>query len=144
MLLSGDIEGSAADTVARDAHKHLKSDIYQISHHGASTQANKFEWLDAIQPEQAFVSHAYRSQYAHPRCKAIRNLISLRSLLTRTTFSTTTHPFMCGNRLTNKNVCYTGEICHHIVSTSPKEGMMCLIVIELKTDFTTSICYTLL
>ena len=43
MLLSGDIEGSAAKTVSKSAQNRLKSDIYQISHHGASTYANKFE-----------------------------------------------------------------------------------------------------
>ena len=143
MLLSGDIEGSSAKTVAKVAQNRLKSDIYQISHHGASTLANKFEWLDAIQPKQAFVSHAYHSQFAHPRCEAIRNLISIGSVLTSTKWFTTTHPFMCGDRLKNKQyVRYDGEICHHIFSTYPTSNSVCVIRINLQSDTTTSNCYT--
>ena len=139
MLLSGDIEGSLSKTIAEVARNRLKSDIYQISHHGASTLANKFEWLDAIQPKQAFVSHAYHSQFAHPRCEAIRNLISIGSLLTRTKFLT----FMCGDRLENKNyVRYDGEICHHIFSTYPTSNRVCAIKFDLQSDTTVSDCYT--
>ena len=36
MLSSGDIEGNSAKTIAKVAQNRLKSDIYQISHHGAS------------------------------------------------------------------------------------------------------------
>ena len=82
--------------------------------------ANKFEWLDAIQPKEAFVSHTYHRQFGHPKCEAIRNLISIGSVLTNTKLFTSTHPFMCGDRLKNKNyVRYDGEICHHIFSTYP-------------------------
>ena len=142
MLLSGDIEGSAAKTVAKSAQNRLKSDIYQISHHGASTYANKFEWLDAIQPEQAFVSHAYHSQFGHPRCEAITNLISIGSVLTNTRFATITHPFMCGERLKNKQyVRYDGKICHHIFSTYPASDRICMTEFQLQSDSTHYHCF---
>ena len=125
MLLSGDIKGIAARTVANYAHYNLKSDIYQISHHGASTGANKFDWLNAIKPKQAFVSHAYNNQYGHPRCEAIRNLINIGSILTRTTFFSPGHLFTCGEKLNSKTFRYTGNICHHIFSTSPAKDIIC-------------------
>ena len=139
VLLSGDIEGGAAEAVAAGAPNSLKSDIFQISHHGASTKANKLEWLHVIQPKQAFVSHAYGSYYGHPRCEAIRNLMSIGSVLTDVLMRT--HQFMCTER---RNVRYSGEICHDIFSTSPAEGMICSTHFSLELDLTLHQCYSLL
>ena len=145
MLLAGDMEGSAAKTVTKASHNRLKSDIYQISHHGASTMANKFEWLDAVQPKEAFVSHAYKSKYGHPRCEAIRNLISIGSLLTNTIYFTHTHSFTCAERRRKdkKYVNYDGEICHHIYSTSPANDVICMTRFYLDNDLTIHHCFKL-
>ena len=52
----------------------LKSTHYKIAHHGASTLANKKEWLDAINPDEAHVSCVYGS-FGHPRCEVIEMLV---------------------------------------------------------------------
>lgn len=129
MLLAGDIEGSAAKTVATTKDvglrmpDRLRSNVFQISHHGAGRLANKFEWLHAISPEQAFVSHPFIGQYGHPTRKAIMNLISIGSLGTSTQFLTYTHPFTCNKRAQKKYVPYTGNTCHHIFSVRTLQRM---------------------
>ena len=104
--------------------------------------ANKFEWLDAIQLEEAFVRHAYNSKYGHPRCEAIRNLISIGSLLTNTKYFTHTHPFTRAERRKDKKYFnYDGEICHHnIYSTSPANDVICMTKFYLQHGLT--IVYT--
>lgn len=94
MLLSGDIEGKAAEAVAKDVPDQLKSDVYQISHHGACDKANKCPWLEAIHLEEAFVSHAYAGQHSHPRCVAILKLLKLKSIATGHELSPLTHPLI--------------------------------------------------
>lgn len=111
ILLSGDIEGDAAETVAQDSkvRKQLKSNVYQISHHGACDKANKCSWLKAIQPQEAFISHVYNSKgkygFGHPRCVAISRLLSLGTIATGNLI----HPFMCGK----KGKLIDGDTCHH-------------------------------
>ena len=137
LLLSGDIEGGAAKAVAAGASSSLKSDIFQMSHHGASNEANKLDWLHAIQPKQAFVSHAYDSKYGHPRCEAIRNLMSIGSVLTDGL--TGSHRFTCTEK---RNVHYSGEICHDIFSTCPTEDTICSTHFSLELDLTLHQCYS--
>ena len=58
LLFPGDMEYKTADKLATEplTKVQLKSTHYKIAHHGASTLANKKEWLDAIDPEEAHVS----------------------------------------------------------------------------------------
>ena len=127
VLLAGDIEGDAAETVAKVVPGRLKSDVYQISHHGACTQANKCEWLKAIQPQEAFVSHAYNGKYDHPRCDAIENLLSLGTIQNSSALFhfTHPHPFTCSK--TNPKRVSTGETCYHIFGTYPTENTICTV-----------------
>ena len=145
VLFTGDMEGSAARIIARTQgmSNQLRSNVFQISHHGASTDANKLEWLQAINPEEAFVSHAYMGQHGHPRCDAIQRLISIGSIVTDTQFFPNTHPFYCAkSRGRNIYDPHIGETCHRIFSTAPRQNTICVILFTVGKDpKTTYICY---
>lgn len=125
MLLSGDIEGDAAETVATNSKvgDRLKSDVYQISHHGACVKANKCSWLEAIKPHEAFVSHGYNAfKYGHPRSVAILRLLNFGTVTTGN-LRDPPHPFMCGKEDQLKE----GDICHRIFSTYPRKDEICAV-----------------
>lgn len=135
VLLAGDMEGSAAKAIATTKNAalkmpdRLKSSVFQISHHGAGTEANKMEWLMAIAPQQAFVSHAHIGQYNHPRCDAIKRLLSVGSIGTDTLFSPLTHPFYCA--MSDGSLDY-GKTCHDIFSTYPTRNDICVIAFKVE------------
>ena len=127
MLLSGDVEGTAAATIARRVPERLQSNIFQISHHGADRMANTCQWLKAIRPDEAFVSHAFNGTHKHPRCNAIQRLISLGSLSTQ---AHNTLLFHCA-RSRRQGDLATGRICHHIFSTYPAADTVCTVLFLL-------------
>ena len=145
VLLAGDMEGSAAKKVAKTTNSalnmpgRLQSSVFQISHHGAGTEANKLEWLLAIRPQQAFVSHAHIGQYNHPRCDAIERLLSVGSIGTDTILTTSTHQFYCA--MSNGSF-DRGKTCHDIFSTYPTPNDFCVIAFKVeKFPKTTYKCY---
>ena len=112
VLFTGDMEGSAARIIARTPgmSNQLQSNVFQISHHGASKDANKLKWLQKINPEEAFVSHAYIGQFSHPHCDAIQRLISIGSIATDTQFLPIAHPFYCTKSRGGDP--HIGKTCH--------------------------------
>ena len=123
MLLPGDMEGAAATQIARSPTGHdLQSTVYKVSHHGASSQANRKTWLAAIKPKYAFVSSGYNyGNNRHPRCDAIKRLLNLNTIA-----YAQSHHFYCGNR---KGVPPTiiPNFQWGIYETSPRSDEMCIL-----------------
>ena len=123
MLLSGDMEGAASVEIAKRLGAGLQSVVYKMSHHGASTDANKVEWLTPIAPTYAFASSAYDfGKCKHPRCNTIIRLQNLPSM----TMTAQPHQFYCvddttGNPMTDNNYRY------HMVETSPNPDDICFL-----------------
>uniref|UniRef100_A0A1X7TTX4 Metallo-beta-lactamase domain-containing protein n=1 Tax=Amphimedon queenslandica TaxID=400682 RepID=A0A1X7TTX4_AMPQE len=69
-LITGDFElkDDKMTTFLQKANGDLKSDIYRLSHHGASNKkANQIQFLDAVGASYVFSSSGYK--YGHPRCQ---------------------------------------------------------------------------
>lgn len=141
VLFTGDIDGDAATSIAKGVHEQLKSNVFQLSHHG-SAGANDGEWLGAIKPQkeqpqpmEAFVSHAYNSKHGHPHCEVIERLIKMEFIAT----DTETHPFHCTN---GAGKLHNDEMCHRIFSTHPRKDSLCVILFMLGEEpKTTYKCY---
>ncbi len=90
----------------------LKSDIYQLAHHGAYGKANKLRLLKAVKPRYVFSSSsAPPGQYGHPRCKVYDDLMTVMP-----NRNVPTHPFSCGrNRYTATKL----SVNIHLYSTIP-------------------------
>ena len=121
LLFSGDMEGKVAENLATNEAAKLQSTHYKIAHHGASTKANSIEWLTAVSPMEAHVSHAYIGQYGHPRCEAINRLMNVGSIGVETS-----HTFTCV-KSRKPVVVDQADICHRLFSTSPTDSTMCVI-----------------
>ena len=131
MLLSGDMEGSAATQIARSpTGRDLQSTVYKMSHHGASSQANRKTWLDAIKPKYAFVSSGYNyGNNRHPRCDAIKRLLSLNTIA-----SAESHYFYCGNKRDAPPTIDT-DFQWNIYETSPRSDEMCVLAYFSSEEF---------
>ena len=129
MLLSGDMEGAAANEIARVLGPQLQSTVYKMSHHGASSQANQMNWLTTIQPKYAFASSAYNhGNNRHPRCDAINRLLNLGSIA-----NAPGHVFYCGN---SGHPTIENNFRWHIYETSPRSDEMCLLAYNSNGDST--------
>ena len=124
MLLPGDIEGKASKTIATEAAADLKSVVYKVSHHGASSKANLLEWLIPIEPKSSFISSAY-GYYLHPRCDTIGRLLLMASIT-----GANPHDFYCGYG-GGYNIYQYGVLAdgfkHNMWETSPSFGKICLL-----------------
>ena len=119
-LLSGDMEGTAAKHIAEALDKDLETDIYQISHHGASSQANKEPWLEKIKPRVAFASSGYDyGKYHHPRCMTVHMLLGMNTL-----DDSKTHKIYCGGYRGERTV---EDVDVELYQTSPADNSMCLL-----------------
>ena len=135
LLFPGDMEYKTADKLATEplTKVQLKSTHYKIAHHGASTLANKKEWLDAIEPEEAHVSCVYYGSFGHPRCAVIEMLVP--KLGTTDTISDRTHPFTCltetaTSRKKPEDITrHHPDICHRLYSTAPVANQICEIIL---------------
>ena len=134
LLFTGDMEYEAANDLAiTEPYKtQLQSTHYKVAHHGASSRANKENWVAAIRPVEAHISSAYIGSYGHPRCDAVRQIMNVESIgFTNLMFSSSTHPFMCSDiepdGYKKKKTPVTGDICHRFFSTTPEKDKMCLI-----------------
>ena len=65
MLLSGDIEASEEGSLVKRLGPELKSDVLLVPHHGSRTSSTA-AWLDAVQPQWAWVQAGYRNRFGHP------------------------------------------------------------------------------
>ena len=126
MLLSGDMEGSASEQIVTAYGNGLQSQVYQMSHHGASRLANKAEWIEAINPVYAFASSGYNyGNCHHPRCDTIERLLDYGNIGE----TTRPHDLYCGcsgdippEEFSNVN--------HNILETSPTDSDICLLMYE--------------
>ena len=122
MLLSGDMEGAAATQIAKSLGSHLHSTVYKMSHHGASSQANRIKWLTPIKPKYAFASSGYNhGNNRHPRCDAVQRLLSLGTIV-----HAKGHSFYCGNRRGVGPTTYD-NFKWHIYETSPRSNEVCIL-----------------
>jgi hypothetical protein len=121
LLSPGDIEGRAATTIATSAIQgQLRSYLYKIAHHGASSQANSVTWLTPISPKTSFTSQGYNfGNCKHPRCDCVNRLLNLGTLVT-----TSPHDIYCGN--TGAPTPLPG-FTKHIFLTSPSSNMICFL-----------------
>lgn len=122
ILLPGDIEGTAATTVATwpPVRDRLQSLIYKMAHHGASSLANQPEWLDPIKPKRVFASNGYNFRFCrHPRCDTITRLVYLGTI-----DPATSHPFYCSNLTSTTN--YSNYMLH-MYETSPTPDLICFL-----------------
>ena len=123
MLLSGDMEGSASSTIARQLGSGLQSVVYKMSHHGASTSANMIGWLNPIQPRSAFASSDYNfGGCKQPRCVTRDRLRNLNTIIT-----TTPHLFYCGNA-PGINPTIDNNYQYSMFQTSPAADIICLLI----------------
>ena len=125
MLLAGDVEGSAATSIANTLGARLQSTVYKIAHHGASRLANSVTWLTPIKPYSAFASSAYNfGNCRHPRCEAIRRIENLRTIV-----QADNHAFYCGNSAGQNPTDYP-RYDLSIYATSPTPNMICILVYQ--------------
>ena len=124
ILLPGDIEGGAANTIATDpgVRPQLHSTVYKIAHHGASRLANSQVWLDPIKPMHAFASSGYNfGSCRHPRCETINRLNTVGTIA-----MAPPHAFYCGNPRGVMPMQYE-DFTESIFETSPNSNTICLL-----------------
>ena len=119
LLFPGDMEGRAANDMAKNHASFLRSTHYKMAHHGASRIANMSPWLEAISPVEVHISHVFRNTlFRHPRCKAIYRILQLNTVGT-----TDPHPFICyGSERDFQTITSS-----RIFSTAPRRDKLCLI-----------------
>ena len=64
MLLTGDIERTAEDFLARNSVS-LKADVLLVPHHGSRTSSSEL-FIAAVEPRWAVVPAGYRNRFGHP------------------------------------------------------------------------------
>ena len=126
VLLSGDMEGDASTTIAGTpaVQPLLLSVVYQMSHHGASSKANRVEWLEQILPQKSFASSGYNfGSRHHPRCDTLNRIINLNN---SRLVAATAHPIYCGNAGTTPPT-QCPAFTSHIYETSPTMNTICML-----------------
>ncbi|MEX2425302.1 MAG: ComEC/Rec2 family competence protein [Thermomicrobiaceae bacterium] len=73
LLLTGDIEQEAENTLVESMSGALDVDILQVSHHG-SNSSSQDHFLAATSPELAAISAGADNQYGHPHAEVIERL----------------------------------------------------------------------
>ena len=140
LLLAGDMEGWVAEKMAEASEDinndefwgFLSASHYKMSHHGASTDANKVKWLDAISPVEVHVSHQYNGRYKHPRCEALDRLIGLNTVGTENSVGGTGHDFDCIDN--SGNIVNFIGTKHRIYTTAPTKDKLCVIQLTFAND----------
>ena len=132
LLFSGDMEGPTARWLATTEpySSSLWSTHYKVSHHGASSQANKEEWLRAISPIEAHISSSFGGTHGHPRCEAIQRIMNYSQI--GLTYPIPDHPLHNLTCFNSRSDFATVQICHRIYSTSPNGNKACVIKLEIK------------
>ena len=139
LLFAGDMEGPISRELAKNSHGFLESTHYKMAHHGASTLANKDDWLKAIKPVEVHISHKYEIGYEHPRCEAIVNVMGLKTVgTTGGAIGGGEHMFTCYKPGGIHN---DQDILHRLYSTAPRANRICYIQLvfvfggEAKTNY---------
>ena len=121
LLFPGDMEGRAATDLARNHATFLRSTHYKMAHHGASSDANKRRWLQAIQPNEVHISHIFNGSYKHPLCDGIQRILNLNTVGVNIFYP---HLFTC------HKPDFQAYIYHRFFSTAPASHLLCLIVLK--------------
>ncbi len=66
VLLTGDIEQEAEQSLINNYEKHLDADILLVPHHGSKTSSTK-HFISAVSPKYAFISAGYRNRFGFPK-----------------------------------------------------------------------------
>ena len=74
-LFSGDAEKEAENKVLAKYPFSLRSDVFQVGHHGSST-SNTEAFLKAISPSIAVISCELDNEYGHPHSEVVSALLS--------------------------------------------------------------------
>ena len=139
LLFPGDMKGMAAKGMARRSKDTndtffgiLNATHYKMAHHGASKDANEMDWLKAISPIEVIVSHMYNgSQYGHPRCEAIKSLLSIG---TTALLKDNVHNFDCIIQRKGVNHVVHLHTQYRIYSTAPTSDENCVIVLLFRKN----------
>ena len=65
LLLAGDIEASEEAALVKRLGAALRSEVLLVPHHGSRTSSTA-DWLEAVQPQWAWVQAGYRNRFGHP------------------------------------------------------------------------------
>lgn len=71
-LLAGDIE-AAQESQLLALGAPLRADLLLVPHHGSKTSSSA-AFLDAVQPQEAWVQSGYRNRYGHPAGDVLQRL----------------------------------------------------------------------
>ena len=66
VLLTGDIEREAEESLLKNASERLKADILLVPHHGSRTSSTP-DFITAVAPKAAFISAGYRNRFGFPK-----------------------------------------------------------------------------
>ena len=146
LLLSGDIEGKAMETIAvnDNVRNKLPSYYYKIAHHGAASEGLKgspssyiSQWLKAIYPTnkgELFVSHAFKNNFNHPRCESFTTTDGTDyARVCAANINDPKHTFRCNKKNPSPQKGFTETTIRNqcLFSTSPEADKLCIIHIEL-------------
>ena len=135
ILFSGDMEGGASSTIAKALGSKLKSIVYKFAHHGASSRANRNNWLQPIEPQYAFVSNAYQYKNCrHPRCDAINRLLSYHTIIMGPL-----HQFYCSDQKGMAMIDTSYQL--NIFETTIDSKTICVLVYTSASPFVNSIVH---
>ncbi|MDD3369273.1 MAG: ComEC/Rec2 family competence protein [Lachnospiraceae bacterium] len=71
-LFTGDAEEEAEQDILTNK-KMVKSDVYQVGHHGSNTSTSD-DFLEAVAPKYAVISCGEGNSYGHPRAETLNKL----------------------------------------------------------------------
>ena len=66
VLLTGDIERQAEESLLKNANDLIKSDVLLVPHHGSKTSSTN-EFISAVAPKYAFIPTGYRNRFGFPK-----------------------------------------------------------------------------
>lgn len=75
-LFTGDLEGDTEKELAQYYGNKLKSDFYQVGHHGSDTSSAQ-ELLDVVAPKVAVFSYGEGNSYGHPHKEVLDRLYAM-------------------------------------------------------------------
>ena len=70
LVLTGDISSRIEPAVAESLGTPVRPLLVSVAHHGSAT-ASSAAWLDAVAPEQAWISAGHRNRFGHPHADVV-------------------------------------------------------------------------
>lgn len=83
ILFSGDAEKKSEDATLDVYGNFLRSDVYQVGHHGSNTSSS-LDFLQAVSPRFAVISCGRDNEYGHPHPEIMERLADLGAKVYRT------------------------------------------------------------